>query len=287
MNANTTITLNNEKQMPVFGYGVWMIEDPAVCEAGVLAAIEAGYKLIDTAAVYLNEKAVGAALKKSPTPREELFITTKLWVQDMGYEQTKAAFEKSMHRLQLDYFDMYMIHWPFGDYMGSWKAMEEFYKAGRVKTIGVCNFPEYQTRNLMANAEIKPAVNQVECHPWFQQKELANYLKKAGIAMQSYSPLGHGKSELLNDALLAGLAKKYNQSVAQVILRWQVQEGFCPIPKSANQDRIKENISIFDFQLTEDDMEAIRKMDKFMKLGSGNPNDPVWEKKLSKFKVDI
>ena len=280
------IKLSNGQQIPALGYGVWMIEDLAVCEQCVLDALDAGYRLIDTAAVYLNERAVGAALKKSPVAREELFVTTKLWVQDMGYEQTRRAFQRSMERLQLDYCDMYMIHWPFGDYAGSWKAMEELHAEGKIKNLGVCNFSEYHLRNLLLAAEVKPVINQVECHPYFQQKELRAYLKKADVALQSYSPLGHGKSELLDDPVLAGLAGKYEKTIAQIILRWHVQEGFSTIPKSANPDRIRSNFAIDGFTLSADDMAAIASLDTYQRVGL-NPNDPKFEGKMHRFTVDI
>ncbi len=280
------ITLNNGQQLPALGYGVWMIEDPALCEQCVLDALDAGYRLIDTAAVYLNERAVGAALKKSPVPREDIWVTTKLWVQDMGYEQTKRAFQRSLDRLQLDSVDMYMIHWPFGDYAGSWRAMEELQAAGRVKSIGVCNFSEYHLRALMLNARVKPAVNQVECHPYFQQKELRAYLKKAEVALQSYSPLGHGKSDLLEDPILRELAEKYSRTVAQIILRWHVQEGFSTIPKSASSQRISSNFDIGGFALSPEDMARIRNLDTYQRVGL-NPNDPKFESKMLRYRVDI
>jgi diketogulonate reductase-like aldo/keto reductase len=286
MNYSDLITLNNGVKIPRLGFGIWMIEDLQLCEDCVLSAIDAGYRLIDGAAVYLNEQALGAALRKTATPRQDLFITTKVWIQDLGYEQTKKAFEKSLARLQLDYLDMYLIHWPFGDYQGSWKAMEELYKAGKVKAIGVSNFPEYQLRSLLANSETKPVINQVECHPYFQQKELRAYMDKNGIVLQSYSPLGHGASDLLKDGELNRLAQKYGKTAAQIVLRWHVQEGFSAIPKSAHPSRIEENFKVFDFTISPEDMAAIRNLDRCQKV-TGSPNDPIWEKKLSRFKVDI
>ena len=283
---NDVIGLNNGRHIPVLGYGVWMIEDLALCEQCVYDALDAGYRLIDTAAVYLNEQAVGAALTKHPVAREELFVTTKLWVQDMGYEQAKRAFQRSMDRLQLDYVDMYMIHWPFGDYLGSWKALEELHAEGKIKNLGVCNFSEYHLRSLLLNAQVKPVVNQVECHPYFQQKELRAYLKKAEVALQSYSPLGHGASELLDDPILSDLAKKHNKTVAQVILRWHIQEGFSAIPKSASSDRIRSNFDIGGFSLSEEDMAAIRNLDTYQRVGL-NPNDPKFESKMHRYVVDI
>lgn len=279
------LNLNNDRQIPAFGYGVWMIEDLALCEQCVTDALSAGYCLIDTAAVYLNETAVGAALQKSQIPRERLFVTSKLWVQDNSYEATKKAYARALARLKLDYLDMYMIHWPFGDYLGSWQALEELYTAGKVKNIGVCNFSEYHLRKLMLNSSVKPVVNQVECHPYFQQKELRAYLQSAGIALQSYSPLGHGKSELLNDPALAAIGKKYNKDIAQIILRWHVQQGFTTIPKSANSGRIKSNFNIFDFELSDQDMALISGLDTYRRLGL-NPNDPKFESKMLGFKVN-
>ena len=237
-------TLNNGIKMPLEGFGVFQIADAAQCEQVVLDAIAAGYRLIDTAAAYFNEEAVGSALKKSGVPREELFITTKLWVQDAGYEATKKAFQASLDKLGLDYLDMYMIHQPLGDYYGSWRAMEELYKAGKVKAIGVCNFYPERLTDLCLTAEIKPAVNQVELHPFFQQENALATMKEFGVQPQAWGPLAEGKHGIFTNPVLSEIAQKYGKSVAQVVLRWNTLRGVAIIPKSVHQNRMTENIDI-------------------------------------------
>jgi diketogulonate reductase-like aldo/keto reductase len=254
-------TLNNGIKMPLEGFGVFQIADAAQCEQVVLDAIAAGYRLIDTAAAYFNEEAVGSAIKKSRVPREELFITTKLWVQDAGYEATKKAFQASLDKLGLDYLDLYMIHQPLGDYYGSWRAIEELYKAGKVKAIGVCNFYPERLTDLCLTAEIKPAVNQVELHPFFQQENALATMKEFGVQPQAWGPLAEGKHGIFTNPVLSEIAQKYGKSVAQVVLRWNTLRGVAIIPKSVHQNRMTENIDIWDFELSQADKDQIATLD--------------------------
>ena len=224
----------------------------------VLDAIETGYRLIDTAASYMNETAVGNAIKKSGIAREDLFITTKLWIQDAGYEKTKKAFEKSLNKLQLDYLDLYLMHQPFGDVYGSWRAMEDLYKNGKVKAIGVSNFQPDRIMDLITFNEIVPAVNQIETHPFNQQIETQKFLTENNVQIESWGPFAEGKNNLFQNELLLSIAAKYKKSIAQVVLRWLTQRGVVAIPKSVKKERIKENFNIFDFELSTEDMEAIK-----------------------------
>ena len=255
-----TVKLNNGVEMPILGLGVFRVSDPQEGEDSVYEAIKAGYRLIDTAASYENEVAVGKGIKRSGVDRQELFITTKLWVQDAGYESTKAAFAKSLQKLQLDYLDLYLIHQPFGDIYGSWKAMEELYKEGKIRAIGVSNFYPDRLADLMVHNEIVPAVNQIETHPYWQQTEAQQYLKENNIQIESWSPFAQD-SKIFEQELLKGIAEKYQRSVAQIILRWLTQRDIVVIPKSVNKDRIIQNINIFDFELSSEDMEAIKTLD--------------------------
>lgn len=280
------IRLNNGIDIPALGFGVWQIEDQKVCEDTVVKAIQTGYRMIDTAAIYQNEVGVGKAIKNSGVNREELFITSKLWVQDFGYEKTKAAFQKTLDRLELDYLDMYLIHWPYGDFLGSWKAMEELYHEGKIKAIGVCNFTVEKMEELKANLKIVPVVNQIELHPIFQQKELQEYNKKNNIVTQPWSPLGNGNAELLNNASLKVIAEKHKKTVPQVILRWHLQEGFCVIPKSVTPSRIEENFNVFDFELSADEMNTVRSLDTNKRIFF-DPKDPEWEQKMLNVVVNI
>ncbi|SHK46734.1 aldo/keto reductase [Chryseobacterium polytrichastri] len=280
------IRLNNGIDIPALGFGVWQIEDQKVCEDTVVKAIQTGYRMIDTAAIYQNEIGVGKAIQNSGVSREELFITSKLWVQDFGYEKAKAAFQKTLDRLQLDYLDMYLIHWPCGDFLGSWKAMEELYHEGKIKAIGVCNFTVEKMEELKANLEIVPVVNQIELHPIFQQKELQVYNKENNIVTQPWSPLGNGNAELLNNKSLKVIAEKHNKTVPQVILRWHLQEGFCVIPKSVTPSRIEENFNVFDFELSGEEMDIVRSLDTNERIFF-DPKDPEWEQKMLNVVVDI
>ena len=255
------VILNNGVEMPILGFGVYQVPDPAQCEQSVSDALEAGYRLIDTAAAYFNEEAVGAAIKKSGIPREELFITTKLWIQDAGYENAKKAFDVSLKKLGLDYLDLYLIHQPFNDYYGSWRAMEELYKEGRIRAIGVSNFYPDRLVDLILNNEVVPAVNQVETHPFFQQKVAKNVMEEYGVQIQSWGPFAEGQKNIFQNEILAGIGAKYGKSVAQVILRWHIQRGVVSIPKSVHKERIVENFNVWDFALSDDDMAAIATMD--------------------------
>ncbi|MDR2913758.1 MAG: aldo/keto reductase [Tannerella sp.] len=280
------VRLNNGIEMPVLGFGVYQIPDPEECERCVLEAMQAGYRMIDTAAAYTNEEAVGRAVKRSGIHREELFIITKLWIQDQGYEKAGKAFQKSLDKLQLDYLDLYLIHQPFGDYYGSWRAMEELYKEGRVKAIGVSNFYPDRLIDLIMNNEVVPAVNQIETHPFNQQIETQKFLADNGVQIQSWGPFAEGKNQMFSNELLVSLAKKYNKSVAQIILRWLTQRNVVVIPKSVNKDRITENFNVFDFRLNDEDMEAIRSLDTGASIFLDH-RDPEIVKWLGSVRYDI
>jgi 2,5-diketo-D-gluconate reductase A len=254
MSTIPTVTLNNGVSMPLLGFGVFQMADPAECENSVLEALRVGYRLIDTAASYGNEEAVGNAIAKAGVAREELFITTKLWIQDTGYEKTKAAFERSMQRLQLDYLDLYLIHQPYGDVYGAWRAMEELYQAGRIRAIGVSNFHPDRVMDLIVHNKVVPAVNQIETHPFQQQIETQAFLKENGVQIESWGPFAEGRNNMFTNELLASIGAKYQKSVAQVILRWLIQREVVAIPKSVRPERMLENLSIFDFELSADDM---------------------------------
>jgi 2,5-diketo-D-gluconate reductase A len=255
------VKLNNGVEMPILGFGVFQVTDLAECERSVLDAINTGYRSIDTAASYGNEEAVGKAIKTSGVKREELFITTKLWIQSNGYEGTKKAFENSLKRLQIDYLDLYLMHQPFGDVYGEWRAMQDLYKEGRVKAIGVSNFHPDRLIDLIIHNEIVPAVNQIETHPFNQQIETQKFLQENNVQMESWGPFAEGKNNIFKNELLLSIGKKYNKSIAQVILRWLTQRGVVAIPKSVRKERIAENFSIFDFELSAEDMEAIKTLD--------------------------
>ncbi len=254
------ITLNNGVQMPVLGFGTLYLND-AVGEKCVADAISLGYRLIDTATIYGNEEAVGAGIKRSGIDRKELFVTSKVWVEDSGYEKAKIAFETSLNKLGLDYLDLYLIHRPRGDVKGSWKAMEELYKEGKIKAIGVSNFTPAQIKDLMAGSSVKPAVNQIEAHAFFQQPEDLDFLKENEIQMEAWSPFAQGRNELFTNETLAEIGKKYNKTNAQVSLRWHYQRGIVTIPRTSQTAHMKENLNIFDFELSESDMKTISKLD--------------------------
>ncbi|MDW9382727.1 aldo/keto reductase [Chryseobacterium sp. JV558] len=280
------VTLNNGVNIPALGFGVWQMEDLKECENAVIKAIQSGYRMIDTAAIYQNETAVGAGVKNSGVNRDELFITSKVWVQDHGYEKAKSAFQRTLDRLQMDYLDMYLIHWPYGDFLGTWKALEELYKEGKIKAIGVCNFTIEKLEELKANSTVLPVINQIELHPVFQQKELQVYNRENNIITQPWSPLGNGNANLLSNPDLKAIAEKYGKTVAQVILRWHLQEGFVVIPKSVTPSRIEENFNVFDFELTEDEMNIVRSLDTGKRLFF-DPKDPEWEQKMLNSVADI
>ncbi|MEH6765832.1 MAG: aldo/keto reductase [Aequorivita antarctica] len=278
------ITLNNGVEMPILGFGVFQIPNAKECEQAVVNAIESGYRLIDTAASYMNEEAVGNAIKKSDVPREELFITTKLWVQDAGYENTLKAFEKSLNKLQLDYLDLYLIHQPYGDVFGSWRAMQELYKAGKIKAIGVANFHPDRVMDLMVNSGFTPAINQIETHPFHQQIEAQKFLQENNIQIQSWGPFAEGKNNIFQNEVLTGIGKKYNKTAAQVILRSLTQRGVIVIPKSVRKERMEENFNIFDFELSTEDMKNIESLDTNESLFFDHRN-PVMVKSLSEYKI--
>lgn len=269
--------LNNGVEMPVLGFGVYQVGE-TVCEQCVRDAIAAGYRSIDTASAYLNERAVGRAIRRSGVPREELFITTKLWVQDAGYESTKRAFAKSLERLQLDYFDLYLIHQPFGDVYGSWRAMEELYREGAVRAIGVSNFQPDRLVDLILHNEVVPAVNQVETHPFCQQAEAAAVMASEGVQIESWAPFAEGRNNLFGNGTLVSLAAKYRKSVAQVVLRWLIQRGVVVIPKSVRPERMAENIDVFDFHLAPEDMDLIATLDTWRScfLSHRDPETVKW-----------
>ena len=256
-----TVKLNNGVEMPLLGFGVFQIPDPVECEKSVTEALETGYRLIDTAAAYGNEEAVGRAIKQSGIAREELFITTKLWISDGGYEKARAAFERSMKRLQLETLDLYLIHQPYGDVHGSYRAMEELHREGRIRAIGLSNFQPDRVMDMIMHHEIVPAVNQIETHPFHQQIETQKFLQENGVQIESWGPFAEGRNNMFQNELLGSLAAKHEKSVAQIILRWLTQRGVVAIPKSVRKERIVENFNIFDFTLSPEDMAAIAALD--------------------------
>ena len=262
MSQIQTVKLNNGVEMPLEGFGVFQVPDHAVCEQAVLDAIASGYRLIDTAAAYMNEEAVGKAVAKCGVPRGELFITTKLWVQDASYEGAKAAIDTSLRKLGLDYLDLYLIHQPMGDYIGAYRAMEEAYKAGKLRAIGVCNCYPQILADICETVDVIPAVNQVELHPFFQQENALALMKEYGVQPEAWGPFAEGNHGIFTHPVLTGIGSKYGKSAAQVALRWNVQRGVVVIPKSTHKERMAQNIDVFDFTLSEADMEAIRKLDE-------------------------
>ena len=256
------VTLNNGIKMPILGFGVFQIDDMKECEEAVYNALKAGYRLIDTAAAYRNEEAVGRAIKRSGIPREEIFVTTKLWVNDVNYEKAKLAFEASLKKLDLEYIDLYLIHQPFNDVYGAWRAMTELYKEGKIKAIGVSNFYSDRLVDFILNNEIVPAVNQVETHPFNQQVKANEIMKEYGVQIESWGPFAEGKNGIFANEILSEIGKKYNKSVAQVILRWLIQRDVVVIPKSVRKERIEENFNVFDFELNTEDMNKIAELDK-------------------------
>ncbi|MBB6130839.1 aldo/keto reductase [Mucilaginibacter lappiensis] len=281
-----TVKLNNGVEMPILGFGVYQVPDPEECENSVYEALQAGYRLIDTAAAYMNEEAVGKAIKRSGVPREEIFITTKLWIQDAGYESAKKAFEKSLQKLGLDYLDLYLIHQPFGDVYGSWRAMEELYAEGKIRAIGVSNFYPDRLIDLIVHNKVAPIVNQIETHPFHQQSDAYDFLKENGVQMESWGPFAEGKNGIFQNELLKSIGAKYHKSIAQVVLRWLIQRNVVVIPKSVRKDKIKENFNVFDFALDLEDMEAIKTLDQ--KTSSFlDHRDPATVKWLGEVKFDI
>ena len=279
-----TITLNNGVKMPLAGFGVFQIQNQTQCEQCVVDAIHAGYRLIDTAAVYGNEEAVGRAVRRCGVLREELFLTSKLWVQDAGYEAAKKAIDHSLRNLQTDYLDLYLIHRPFGDYYGAWRAMEEAYDAGKIRAIGLSNFDPARIVDLTMNNRIPPAVDQVECHPFYQQEHTRRFLQEQGIVMEAWSPFAEGKKQIFQNETLLGIGAKYGKSPAQVILRWNIQRGIVPLAKSVHRGRMEQNLSVFDFTLSADDMLAISLLDEGQTL-FGQNDDPAYAKMINSVKI--
>lgn len=255
------VTLNNGVKMPMEGFGVFQVPEAAVCEQAVSDALAVGYRLIDTAAAYFNEEAVGAAIQKSGIAREELFLTTKLWIQDAGYESAKRAFQVSLDKLGTDYIDLYLIHQPMNDYYGAWRAMEEMYGEGKIRAIGVCNFYPDRLTDLCLNAKVIPAVNQVELHPFFAQTGALENMKAFGVQPEAWGPMAEGKHGIFTHPVLTEIGAKYGKSVAQTALRWNVQRGVVIIPKSTHRERMEENFNIWDFSLSDEDMAAITALD--------------------------
>lgn len=262
MMTTPTVTLNNGVEMPILGFGVFQVPDPAECKRSVRDAIDVGYRLLDTAASYGNEEAVGAAIRNHGIDRAELFVTTKLWVEDASYEGAKAAFERSVNKLGLDYLDLYLIHQPYGDVYGAWRVMEELHRAGRIRAIGVSNFYPDRLVDLALHNEITPAVNQIETHPFHQQVEAGRWLEEFKVQPEAWGPFAEGKNGLFTNEVLAGIGRKHGKSIAQVVLRWLIQRKVVAIPKSVRRERMAENFAVFDFELDGDDVAAIAALDQ-------------------------
>jgi len=281
-----TVKLNNDVEIPILGFGVFQITDPAECERSVIDAIEVGYNHIDTAASYQNEEAVGRGIKQSGVAREKLFVTTKLWIQSNGYEGTLKAFERSLKRLQLDYLDLYLIHQPFGDVYGEWRAMEELYGQGKVRAIGVSNFQLDRIMDLMIHNKITPAVNQIEVNPFQQQIETQTFLQDNSVMVEAWAPFAEGRNNIFQNETLLSIAAKHNKSAAQVILRWVLQRGIIALAKSTRKERMIENVNVFDFELSLEDMAAIATLDT--KTSSFfDHRDPKMVKWLGERKLDV
>ena len=261
MSTVPKITLNNGVQMPILGFGVFQMSDLAQCERSVLDALETGYRLLDTAAIYGNESAVGSAMRKSGVARDEIFVTTKLWVQDASYEGAKAAFQRSLDKLGLDFLDLYLIHQPYGDVFGAWRAMEELLRADRVRAIGVSNFHPDRVMDFLVHNEVAPAVNQIETHPFHGQTETQKFLRENNVQLQGWGPFAEGKNNLFANEILTRIGQKHGKSVAQIVLRWLVQREIIAIPKTVNRARMAENFAIFDFELDAEDLSAIANLD--------------------------
>lgn len=259
---DNTIELNNHVQIPLLGLGVFQVTDQAVCKECVQIALETGYRLIDTAACYGNERAVGEAVKDSGIPRSEIFLTSKVWIQDAGYDKTMNSFEKTLENLQTDYLDLYLIHMPYGDYHGSWRAMEELYRAGKVRAIGVCNFLPDRLVDLILSHEIVPAVNQIELHPFCQQRELRRVMGQYRICPMAWAPFAEGQDGIFQHPVLGRIGAQYTKTPAQVILRWMRQSNIITIPKSVHAERIRQNFDVDDFMLSAEDMEQVGKLDR-------------------------
>jgi 2,5-diketo-D-gluconate reductase A len=278
------VTLNNGVRMPILGFGVYQIPAEQT-EQAVTDALAAGYRHIDTAAAYVNEEAVGRAIENSGIPRDELFVTTKLWVSDAGEDRAKRAFEKSLQRLGLDHLDLYLIHQPFGDYYGSWRAMEQLHREGVIKAIGVSNFYPDRLVDLVDHNEITPAINQIETHPYFQRADYQELMRERGVQIESWGPFAEGRNNLFSDPVLSEIGTAHGKSVAQVVLRWLIQRDVVVIPKSVRADRMAENIDVFDFQLTDDEMTRIAAMDTGVSLFFDH-RDPAVVGRLGNVRLD-
>nr|WP_315426979.1 aldo/keto reductase [uncultured Albidiferax sp.] len=280
------VTLNNGLQMPILGYGVFQIPDAQECQRSVADAIDCGYRLIDTAASYMNEEAVGKGLRASGVAREELFVTSKLWVQDTGFERTREAINKTLRRLQVDYLDLYLIHQPYADVHGSWRAMEEAYRAGKLRAIGVSNFHPDRLMDIMAFNDIKPAVNQVEVNPFHQQMESAGFMHDNGVQAEAWAPFAEGRNNLFHHEKLTAIGNKHGKSVGQVVLRWLVQRGIVALAKSVRKERMAENLDVFDFALSAADMADIATLETGTSSFFSH-RDPARVKWMSERRLDI
>lgn len=280
------VILNNGVVMPILGFGVFQIADAKDCERCVVDAIGAGYRLIDTAASYLNEEAVGRGIKQAGVPRSDLFVTTKLWVQDTGYERTQQAIDKSLRRLQLDYLDLYLIHQPFGDVHGSWRAMEDALKAGKMRAIGVSNFHPDRLMDIIGFNDVAPAVNQVEVNPFLQQEEAVAFMRESGVQPEAWAPFAEGRNNLFENEVLVDIGRKYGKSVGQVVLRWLTHRGIVALAKSVRKERMEENLHIFDFDLDESDVERIATLETGQSSFFSH-RDPEMVKWMSERQLDI
>lgn len=279
------ITLSNGMRIPTLGYGVFGITDPAQCERAVIDAVEAGYRLIDTAPGYENEEAVGRAVRHCGLPREEVLVSTKLEASQMSsYDKAMRAFDRSLETMGLDYMDIYLFHWPMGDVYGAWRALEENYKAGRVKAIGVCNFWPYRLADFLLDQQTVPLINQIELHPFYQRKAEIAWNRSRNIQVQAWSPFAEGKNDIFNNPVLKAIGQKYGKSVAQVILRWLLQQGLCVLSKTVSRERMKENRQVFDFELTGEDMREIGTLDggKTLILDQHDPDNVEYLSKLGR-----
>lgn len=256
------VTLNDGNKMPQLGFGVFQVPDLAVCEQAVFDALETGYRLIDTAAAYANEEAVGAAIAKSSVPREDIFVTSKLWVDHFTYEKAKQGIDDSLRKLGLDYLDLYLLHQPYGDVAGAWRALEEAQQAGKIRSIGVSNFAPDQLINLELMSNVKAAVNQIEVSPWYQEKDEVRFAQEQGVQVEAWAPFAEGKHHIFTDPTIAAIGEKYGKTNGQVILRWLLQRGIVAIPKSVHKERMAENFDVFDFELSDEDMATMASLDK-------------------------